>query len=140
VRDRLNISQFDQLIGQQLEGPAFPAFRRRTASERHQMRLADAIHQMLIIALRRLTMQSRRQTLFDKTLAHARHGGRSDVQRRANLTILPSWTVDALVGFQQDPGMRQRTRRCLARRNEIVQQGALFGSERYVVLLVRRLL
>jgi hypothetical protein len=104
------------------------------------MRLACAIHQMPIIALRRLTMQSGRQTLFDKTLSHARHGGRSDVQRRANLTILPSWTVGALVRFQQNPGMRQCTRRRLARRNKIVQQCALFGSERYVVLLMRRLL
>src|SRR3712207_5967075 len=96
VADRLDDLEFNELVGQELHGPAAAAFRRLAAGQSNEEGLLPAV-QLGPPAGARLFRERPRQSAFDKAPSDALDRGRVDMQRGRNGLV-----AAAVIGQQQD--------------------------------------
>src|SRR3954469_4896688 len=99
--DRVDVAEFNHLLGQEAERPAAPACRWAGTRQGNQVGFLLAIEHPRT-ARDGTADESPLQTAFDEGAANPVDRDGSDIQSEADFLIRPSWPRVAAIGFQED--------------------------------------
>ena len=125
--DGIDRLQLDELVGQQLHGPASLALRRRGAGDGDQAGLLGAVELAVLPAGGRAALDGLVQALLHELLADAGDGGGAGLQRLCDPVVGPG--VGIGVGLEQDAGAGDQRGLALAGGGQALQLLALLGGQ-----------
>jgi hypothetical protein len=119
VGDVLHDFEFDELVGEQPQGPPRATFGRTAATQGDELGLGFAVDDSQSRrASGRLADQRRLQAFLDEPASDAAHRVDRDFESRGDRFIRQVRFAPGLIGMQQDSGMRKFPGRSLAGANQ----------------------